>query len=377
MDLTLTPTELQFRDEVRGWLEDNHPGPRPEGDDAGFDFLRAWQRTLNERGWAGLTWPVEYGGAGASLVEMATFSEELARARAPRMANTLGLTMGGPTVIAHGTDAQKERYLAPILSAEEIWCQGFSEPQSGSDLASLRTKAVRKGDEWIVTGQKVWTTMAHQSKWCMLVARTDPDAPKHRGLTYFLMDMEQDGVEVRPLRQITGEAEFNELFMEEARIPHENIVGGENNGWRVAITTLMHERAGLAFALQVEVQVALREVIDRARELGVDGDPVIRQRLAQLAIEAQVLRLNAHRGLTGMQKRGEPGPEGSLGKWHWAEVNQALSELSLDLSGPAGVLASEPWTYRFLRARANSIEGGTTEILKNIVAERVLGLPRG
>jgi alkylation response protein AidB-like acyl-CoA dehydrogenase len=377
MDLTLTPTELQFRDEVRGWLQDNHPGPRPEGDDEGFDFLRAWQRTLNERGWAGLTWPVEYGGAGASLVEMAIFYEELARAGAPRMANTLGLTMGGPTVIAHGTDAQKERYLSPILSAEEIWCQGFSEPQSGSDLASLRTKAVRKGDEWIVTGQKVWTTMAHQSKWCMLVARTDQDAPKHRGLTYFLMDMEQDGVEVRPLRQITGEAEFNELFMEEARIPHDNIVGGENNGWRVAITTLMHERAGLAFALQVEVQVALREVMDRARELGVDGDPVIRQRLAQVAIEAQVLRLNAYRGLTGMQKRGEPGAEGSLGKWHWAEVNQALSELALDLSGPAGVLASEPWTYRFLRARANSIEGGTTEILKNIVAERVLGLPRG
>jgi alkylation response protein AidB-like acyl-CoA dehydrogenase len=293
------------------------------------------------------------------------------------MVNTLGLTMGGPTVIAHGTDAQKERYLTPILSADEIWCQGFSEPQSGSDLASLRTKAVRKGDEWIVTGQKVWTTIAHQSKWCMLVARTDPDAPKHRGLTYFLMDMEQDGVEVRPLRQITGEAEFNELFMEEARIPHENIVGGENNGWRVAITTLMHERAGLAFALQVEVQVALREVLDRARELGVDGDPVIRQRLAQLQIEAKVLQLNAYRGLTGMQKRGEPGPEGSLGKWHWAEVNQALSELALDLSGPAGVLGAEPWTYRFLRARANSIEGGTTEILKNIVAERVLGLPRG
>jgi alkylation response protein AidB-like acyl-CoA dehydrogenase len=201
--------------------------------------------------------------------------------------------------------------------------------------------------------------------------------PKHRGLTYFLMDMEQDGVEVRPLRQITGEAEFNELFMEEARIPHENIVGGENNGWRVAITTLMHERAGLAFALQVEVQVALRELIERARERGVAGDPVIRQRLAQLQIEAQVLRLNAYRGLTGMQKRGEPGPEGSIGKWHWAEVNQALSELALDIDGPGGVLAQDPWTYRFLRARANSIEGGTTEILKNIVAERVLGLPRG
>jgi alkylation response protein AidB-like acyl-CoA dehydrogenase len=377
VDLTLTPTELEFRDEARGWIEDNHPGPRPEGDDEAFQFLREWQRKLNERGWAGLTWPVEYGGAGATLVEMAIFYEEIARAGAPRMANTLGLTMGGPTVIAHGTDWQKERFLGPILSADEIWCQGFSEPQSGSDLASLRTKAVRDGDEWVVTGQKVWTTMAHQSKWCMLVARTDPDAPKHRGLTYFLMDMEQDGVEVRPLRQITGEAEFNELFLEEARIPHENIVGGENNGWTVAITTLMHERAGLAFALQTEVQIALRQLIERARELGVDRDPVIRQRLAQLRIEAHVLRLNAYRGLTGMHKRGQPGPEGSLGKWHWAEVAQELSELALDLAGPAGVLDIDPWTYRFLRARANSIEGGTTEILKNIVAERVLGLPRG
>jgi alkylation response protein AidB-like acyl-CoA dehydrogenase len=308
---------------------------------------------------------------------MAIFFEELARAGAPRMANTLGLTMGGPTVIAHGTDWQKERFLGPILSADEIWCQGFSEPQSGSDLASLRTRAVRNGDEWIVTGQKVWTTMAHQSKWCMLVARTDPDAPRHRGITYFLMDMEQDGVEVRPLRQITGEAEFNELFLEEARIPHENIVGGENNGWTVAITTLMHERAGLAFALQVEVQIATRQLIERARELGVDGDPVIRQRLAQLRIEAEVLRLNAYRGLTGMQRRGQPGPEGSIGKWHWAEVNQGLTELALDLAGPSGVVVDDPWTYRFLRSRANSIEGGTTEILKNIVAERVLGLPRG
>ena len=377
MDLTLSPAEREFRDEVRSWLEANHPGPEPDSDRDAFEFRRAWQKALNERGWAGLSWPTEYGGAGATLVEQAIFYEEVARAGTPSMANVLGLAMGGPTVIAHGTEDQKHRFLPPILSADEIWCQGFSEPGSGSDLASLKTRARRNGSEWVVTGQKVWTTYAHEAKWCMLVARTDPDAPKHRGLTYFLMDMEQDGVEVRPLRQITGEAEFNELFMEEARIPHENIVGGENNGWRVAITTLMHERAGLAFALQVEVQVALRQVMDRARELGVEGDPVIRQRLAQLQIEAKVLQLNAYRGLTGMQKRGEPGPEGSLGKWHWAEVNQALSELALDLSGPAGVLASEPWTYRFLRARANSIEGGTTEILKNIVAERVLGLPRG
>ena len=361
---------------MRRWLEENHPGPTPEGDDAGFDFRRAWQRKLNERGWAGLSWPEQYGGSGATLFEQAIFSEELARASAPQMANTLGLAMGGPTVIGHGTDEQKERYLAPILSADEIWCQGFSEPQSGSDLASLKTKAVRNGDEWVVTGQKVWTTMAHQAKWCMLLARTDPDAAKHRGLTYFLMDMEQDGVEIRPLRQITGEAEFNELFIEEARIPDENIVGGENNGWSVAITTLMHERAGLAFALQVSVQIALRELLDRARETGADRDPIMRQRFAQLYAEAQVLRLTAYRGLSKLQAHGAPGPEGSLGKWHWAEVNQSLTELAMDLAGPRAQLVDDPWTYRYLRARANSIEGGTTEILKNIVAERVLGLPR-
>jgi alkylation response protein AidB-like acyl-CoA dehydrogenase len=376
MDLTLSPSEQEFRDEVRSWLEENLPGPTPEGDDAGFEFRRAWQRKLNERGWAGLSWPEQYGGSGATLFEQAIFSEEVARSGAPQMANTLGLAMGGPTVIGHGTDAQKERYLAPILSADEIWCQGFSEPQSGSDLASLKTKAVRSGDGWVVTGQKVWTTMAHQSKWCMLLARTDPNAAKHRGLTYFLMDMEQDGVETRPLRQITGEAEFNELFMEEARIPDENIVGGENNGWSVAITTLMHERAGLAFALQVSVQIALRELMERARETGASKDPVIRQRFAQLYAEAQVLRLNAYRGLTKLQAHGAPGPEGSLGKWHWAEVNQSLSALALDLAGPRAQLVDDPWTYRYLRARANSIEGGTTEILKNIVAERVLGLPR-
>ena len=232
MDLTLSPSEQEFRDEVRSWLEENHPGPTPEGDDAGFEFRRAWQRKLNERGWAGLSWPEQYGGSGATLFEQAIFSEEVARSGAPQMANTLGLAMGGPTVIGHGTDAQKERYLAPILSADEIWCQGFSEPQSGSDLASLKTKAVRSGDGWVVTGQKVWTTMAHQSKWCMLLARTDPNAAKHRGLTYFLMDMEQDGVETRPLRQITGEAEFNELFMEEARIPTRTSSGARTTAGR-------------------------------------------------------------------------------------------------------------------------------------------------
>jgi alkylation response protein AidB-like acyl-CoA dehydrogenase len=300
----------------------------------------------------------------------------MVRAQSPSPANVLGLAMGGPTVVAHGTEEQKRRYLEPILSAGEIWCQGFSEPGSGSDLASVKTRAVRDGDGWVVTGQKVWTTLAQHAKWCMLVARTDPDAPKHQGLTYFLMDMEQDAVQVRPLRQITGESEFNELFIEEARIPDENIVGGEGNGWAVAITTLMHERATLAFGLQIAVKLALRELMDEARAARASRDLLIRDRLAQLNIESEVLRLNAYRGLSAIMRDGVPGPEGSLGKWQWAEVNQALSELAMDLRGPYAVLYDDTWTFRFLRSRANSIEGGTTEILKNIVAERVLGLPR-
>jgi len=376
VDLTLSPQEESFRDELREWLAANHPGDEPEGDEAGFQFRREWQRKLADAGYAGLSWPEEYGGRGATLVEQAIFGEEIARARAPQMANVLGLVMGGPVVIAHGTDEQKERYLRPILTAEEVWCQGFSEPEAGSDLASLKTKAVKDNGGWRVTGQKVWTTLAHHAKWCMLVARTDSDAPKHKGLTYFLMDMEQEEVQVRPLRQITGEAEFNELFIEDAYIPDENVVGGEGNGWGVAITTLMHERAGLAFGLQVQLKIALGQLTELIREHGLEGDPVIRQRLAQLYIESEALRLNAWRGLTQIMKTGVPGPEGSLPKWLWSDINQSLTEMAVDVRGPDGPLADDDWTYRFLRARANSIEGGTTEILKNIVAERVLGLPR-
>jgi alkylation response protein AidB-like acyl-CoA dehydrogenase len=376
MDLTLSPAEAAFRDELREWLAAHKPSSGPTGDEAGFEFRRRWQRELNDAGYAGLSWPQEYGGRGATLVEQAIFNEELTRADAPEPANVLGLVMGGPVVIHHGTNEQKERYLGPILSAEEIWCQGFSEPDSGSDLASLKTRAVRSGDGWVVSGQKVWTTLAHQSKWCMLVARTDQEVAKHKGLTYFLMDMEQDGVQVRPLRQITGEAEFNELFLEEARIPDENVVGGVGNGWNVAITTLMHERAGLAFAAAVSVRKALNELIALCRERGATEDPVVRQRLAQLHIEAENLRLNALRGLTSQMRTGLPGPEGSLPKWQWSDTNQALTEMAVDVLGEDGLDTGSDWTYRFLRARANSIEGGTTEILKNIIAERVLGLPR-
>jgi alkylation response protein AidB-like acyl-CoA dehydrogenase len=376
VDLTLSPQEESFRDELRAWLDENHPGQEPSGDEAAFEFRRSWQRKLDDASYAGLSWPEEYGGRGATLIEQAIFNEEVVRARAPMPANVLGLIMGGPVVIAHGTDEQKQRFLKPILTAEEIWCQGFSEPESGSDLASLKTKAVKDNGEWVVTGQKVWTTFAHEAKWCMLVARTDQDAPKHKGLTYFVMDMEQDAVQVRPLRQITGEAEFNELFIEEARIPDENVVGGVGNGWMVAITTLMHERAGIGFSSAVGLKIALGELMDLVREKGLADDDVIRQRIAQLYIEAEVTRLTASRGLTQQMKTGIPGPEGSLVKWQWSDTNQAMTELATEVRGPEGPIVDDEWTYRFLRARANSIEGGTTEILRNIVAERVLGLPR-
>jgi alkylation response protein AidB-like acyl-CoA dehydrogenase len=377
LDLTLSPSETEFRDELRAWLETNHPGDAPRGDDdEAFEWARAWQKKLHEGGWTGLSWPKEYGGRGATLIEQAIFNEEIARASAPSPANVLGLVMGGPVVITHGTDEQKERYLEPILTADEIWCQGFSEPESGSDLASLKTKAVKSNGEWLVTGQKVWTTYAHKAKWCMLVARTDFDVPKHKGLTYFLMDMEQEGVTVRPLRQITGEAEFNELFLEEARIPDENVVGGVGNGWQVALTTLMFERAGLGGAAAISIKVALGQLMDLARERGVDQDPIIRQKIADLYINAEALRHTASRGLTQIMKRGQPGPEGSLPKLQWSQTNQALTELAMDIRGDEGPVFDSDWTYRFLRARANSIEGGTTEILKNIIAERVLGLPR-
>ena len=376
MDLTFSDKETAFRDELRQWLADNPPPPEPTegGEDAQYAWRRDWQRTLYDAGWAAPQWPSAYGGRDASLTESAIYFEELGRARVPMAANVLGLLLGGPTLMVWGTDEQKERYLAPILSGEEIWCQGFSEPDAGSDLAALKTRAVRDGDDWLVTGQKVWTSGAQYSKWCMLVARTDSDAAKHKGLTYFLMDMEQEAVQVRPLRQITGEAEFNELFIEEARIPDANVVGGEGNGWKVALTTLMNERAGLGFALQVRLRQLLDDLIEEAQRrdvLDLHADA-----LADLHVRCESIRLLAWKGLTDIEKYGQPGPEGSLVKWLWSDTNQRLTQLAADVVGPEALTGGTSWSYELLRARGNTIEGGTTEVLKNIVAERVLGLPR-
>jgi alkylation response protein AidB-like acyl-CoA dehydrogenase len=376
MDLTYNDAELAFRDELRAWLEDNHPGEEPSGDDAVQVFRRDWQRKLYDGGWAGVHWPREYGGRDATLMQSAIFFEELGRARAPLPANVLGLLLAGPTIMTWGTDEQKERYLQPILSAEEIWCQGFSEPEAGSDLAALKTTAVKDGDEWVVTGQKVWTSGAQYSKWCMLVARTDREAPKHKGLSYFLMDMEQDAVQVRPLHQITGEAEFNELFIEEARIPDANLLGGEGNGWKVALTTLMNERAGLGSFLQIAMRNALDALFEEAAVRGLLEDPLIADKLADLHVRCEIIRLTGLRGLTTIEKYGQPGPEGSLTKWMWSEGNQQLMQLAVDIIGPEALTSNTRWSYGLLRSRGNTIEGGTTDILKNIIAERVLGLPK-
>jgi alkylation response protein AidB-like acyl-CoA dehydrogenase len=378
MDLTFNERERAFRDELHGWLADNPPAPQPSegGEDAHYAWRRDWQRRLYDGGWAAPAWPAEYGGRGASLCESAIYFEELGRARVPLAANILGLLLGGPTLMVWGSDEQRQRYLTPIISAEEIWCQGFSEPDAGSDLASLKTRAVRDGDEWVVTGQKVWTSAAQYSKWCMLVARTDADAPKHKGLTYFLLDMEQDAVQVRPLRQITGESEFNELFIEEARIPDANVVGGVGNGWKVALTTLMNERAGLGFLLQVRLRQLLDDTLTAAREHGLLEDSLYADALADLHIRCEQIRLLAWKGLTDVERYGQPGPEGSLVKWLWSDTNQRLTALAAEIVGPEALTDGTSWSYELLRARGNTIEGGTTEVLKNIVAERVLGLPR-
>jgi alkylation response protein AidB-like acyl-CoA dehydrogenase len=377
MDLTFSESELAFRDELRAWFAANRPDDEPVGDeDAHYHWRSDFQRRMADDGWAAVHWPIQYGGRGATLMQSAIFFEELGRSGAPLPANVLGLLLAGPTIMAWGTEEQRERYLNPILTAEEIWCQGFSEPDAGSDLAAVKTRAVRDGDEWVVTGQKVWTSGAQYSKWCMLVARTDKEAAKHKGLSYFLMDMDQEAVQVRPLRQITGESEFNELFIDGARIPHENLLGGEGNGWKVALTTLMNERAGLAFFLQVRMRQLLDQLIAVADQRGLLDDPVVADRLGELHLKAEVLRLTAYRGLTAIEKYGQPGPEGSLTKWMWSQTNQELTQFAADLIGPEALTVGSPWAYELLRARGNSIEGGTTEVLKNIVAERVLGLPK-
>jgi alkylation response protein AidB-like acyl-CoA dehydrogenase len=398
VDFTLTPEQDAFREEVRSWLAANIPQgwesramgssdvPRPEA----YEAMRVWQRKLYDAGFIGLTWPKEYGGRGLTFLEEMVLHEEMALAKAPPVLNILGVGMAGPTIIAYGTEAQKQRYPARILSCEEIWCQGYSEPNAGSDLASLQTRAVRDGEHFVINGQKVWTSLAHIADFMMLLARTDAEAPKHKGITYFLLDMKLPGVTVKPLKQLTGDAEFNEVFFDNVRVHESQVLGGVNNGWTVGLTTLMYERLALGFGLQVRLRIALDGLIELARKMEKQGrtvatDPVMRQKIAQLWIDTECLKYTGARAITKLLKGEIPGPEASTGKMGWVETHQKLQELAMEIEGPYSQLLRGSdwavdgglWQYTFLRSRANSIEGGTTEIQKNIIGERILGLPKG
>ncbi len=378
MDLRDTPEEAQFRADLRAWIAENLPEDKRGGRGGAqrFDdpFMREWSRKLYEGGYAGLTWPKEYGGQGAPPSFQAMLYEELAAAQAPAHIGVIGLGMAGPTIAAHGTEEQKARYLQPILSADEIWCQGFSEPDAGSDLAAARTRAERSGDVYVVNGQKVWSSFAHIADFCILVTQSDPDAPRYKNLTYLLVDMHAPGVEVRPLRQITGEAEFNEIFFSDVEVPVENRLGDEGDGWQVAMTTLLHERATLGFALTAALDTLFGRLFEEARER--DPAPHVREALGREWIELQALRFTNYRALGAYERTGIPGPEGSAVKLRWSESNQRLTKLARDLRGPDGILDDGWWNHQQLRSRGNTIEAGTSEVLRNIIAERVLGLPR-
>jgi len=385
VDFRDTPDEARFRAEVRTWLAANlsdelkgHQGGAARFD--GSDEVRAWSRALYDGGWVGIAWPEEYGGRGLSPRFQAIYLEEEARAEAPPHIGVIGLGMAGPTIISRGTEAQKARYLKPLLSADEIWCQGFSEPGAGSDLAGVRASARLEGDRFVVDGQKVWSSYAHIADYCILVARSDPGSTRHDGLTYLIVDMHAPGVEVRPLTQITGEAEFNEIFLSGVEVPVENVVGEIGDGWSVAMTTLLHERGTLGFALVARLEVQMRKLVALARERG--ASPTQRDALAREWIHLQALRVTAYRSLSALERTGIPGPEGSILKLQWSEANQRVTTLALELLGPDAQLLppNAPyggyWTIQQLRSRGNTIEAGTSEILRSIVAERVLGLPR-
>jgi alkylation response protein AidB-like acyl-CoA dehydrogenase len=393
VDLNLTTAEQQFRDELRAWLAVHVPKDwnewREKPIEVSFPYLRAWQRRLHEGGWAAVSWPKEYGGRGATLMQQAIFWEEMARAEAPPMANALGLGLIGPTIIAFGTEEQKKRFIPRILSAEEIWCQGFSEPNAGSDLASLQMEARLEGDHYVVNGQKVWTSYGWVGDWCELVVRTDANVPKHKGLTVLLVDMKSPGVEVRPLRQMTGESEFSELFFRDVRVPAENILGKVNDGWNVAVSTLMYERGSYGARLYLLFKRNINRLIELARTFPTNrnpaaANPLVRQKLAQCYGEIEIMRWNQLRAFSRITATGVPGPEGSIQKIFWSELNQRVQQVAQEVFGPYGqLLAGDAravdngiWSYGYLRTRGNTIEAGTSEVQRSIIGHFVLGLPK-
>ncbi|MBI3208656.1 MAG: acyl-CoA dehydrogenase [Candidatus Solibacter usitatus] len=393
MDLTLTPEQIQFRDELRAWLKANVPAPVPRGTEESmeqrFARLRVWQRQLFDAGWAGVSWPKDCGGRGASLLEQVIFLEEMARAQAPQMANTLGLGLIGPTIIHYGTQEQKMRYLPKILSAEEIWCQGFSEPNAGSDVAGIRSDGRLDGDHFVINAHKVWNSYGWVADWCALVVRTDPTAAKHKGLTYILVDMKSPGVEVRPIRQMSGESEFAELYFRDVRVPVANVLGKVNSGWEVALGTLMHERATLGSSITIVYRRMFDKLVAYTKNTIRSGRPLsedkgIRQKLAQAYAELEVFRVAQLRSVARVSSTGVPGPEGSFLKIFWSEYNQRFQQLAQEIMGPYGTLEEGSpyaidggeWAYGFLRTRGNTIEAGTSEIQRNIIGHFVLGFPK-
>ena len=396
MDFNYTEDEHEFRLKLREWLSSALPDGwgetvfEPEDEEERYLFRRDWDKKLSSGGWAGFTWPEEYGGRGATLVERGIFAEEMARALAPESLNIIGHNLAGPTILHHGTEAQKERFLPPIIANEEFWCQGFSEPGAGSDLASVRTHAIRKGDKFIVNGQKIWTSYAQYSQWCFALVRTDLDAPKHKGLSFLLIDMASPGISIRPLRQISGESEFNETFFENVEVPVENLVGEENDGWRIAMTTLAYERGPEdCLGRQIRFKQELEQLLDVCvAEPTGDGvlanNPVVRQKLGRSIVEVEAMRLVALKSFSRILAGEERGPDSSVIKLYWSHAAQRMNEAALDILGPAAVLAEGDadakaggrFQTSYLQSKAFSIYSGSSEIQRNIIGERMLGLPR-
>jgi alkylation response protein AidB-like acyl-CoA dehydrogenase len=388
VDLRFSAEDEAFRAEARDWLTTQLEGEfavvrgrgGPGDEHSLFEARLAWERALGTAGWNGIAWPKEYGGRGLSLVQQVIFYEEYARAGGPGKVGIVGEGLLGPTIIHYGSDAQKERFLAPILKGEEIWCQGYSEPDAGSDLANVATRAELDGDEWVIEGQKVWTSLAHWAQWCFVLCRTDRDAPKHKGISYLLVPMDQPGIEIRPIVQVTGTSEFNEVFFEGARTARENVVGEVNGGWKVAMGTLAFERGASTLGQQLGFEYELRETIEVARRRRLLDDPVIRQRLADVWIAVRIMRYNALRSMSSLEG-GDLTPLTSVHKLYWASLHRTMGELAVDVLGPeALVLDDAPYELSsaqrlFLWSRADTIYGGSNQIQRNVIGERALGLP--
>jgi alkylation response protein AidB-like acyl-CoA dehydrogenase len=381
MDFRYPPEAESFRAEFRAWL-DSHLNRELRGAGIGgsqeltpqrLEQLRDWNRALADARYAAIAWPEEWGGRGAGVMEQVVYAEEMHRAEAPGTLNPLGLSNIAPAIIEHGTDQQKRTLLPRMLRGDDIWCQGFSEPNAGSDLASLRTSAVRDGDSWIVNGQKTWNTLGNLANWCELLVRTDPSVPKHKGITCLLVDMTLPGVEVRPLVTITGEREFNEIFFTDVRVPVDCTLGPVNEGWRVAMTTLAYERGTVA-KLHLGTRAKIRRLIDTAKDQHVVDDPVLRQELARVYMEGELLKLISDRAISAELHNRAMGPEGSIAKLLWSETEQHITDVAAAVLGPDAL--EGPWARDRVYSRALTIAGGTTQVNKNIVAQRILGLPR-